>query len=129
MRNGYWLLYHMLLEMDLSETSSLTGFLGKTEQNGMKESGGDFVKSPKQIFHEAMRAVDDRCMNLLGRSESECPRVQKASLAPVFPLKMPLLFLFRLVGKNHDPGRMRSGVDQFQLHLALDVLKERLSTP
>ncbi len=37
--------------------------------------------------------------------------------------------LSRLVGKDHDPRRMRLGVYKFQLHLVLDALKERLSAP
>src|SRR2546421_8984922 len=50
------------------------------------------------------------------------------SRSPVlFSSRCSVLFLSRLVGKEHDPRRMRFGVDQFQLHLVLDVLKERLA--
>src|SRR2546421_510904 len=60
--------------------------------------------------------------------EREVGSEKTDSRSPVlFSSRCSVLFLSRLVGKEHDPRRMRFGVDQFQLHLVLDVLKERLA--
>ena len=56
-------------------------------------------------------------------------RIHQVRLPPegFSSLRKETLFLSQLVIEDHNPRRMCFGVDQFQLHLVLDVLKERLA--